>query len=82
MADQADLKALVGDGLAKVTASKEMAKKDYGAGGSVMVVVTLTCDQSIQAVDSAAGWARYLATKYCLDEYKQLEAQLNHLGII
>lgn len=82
MADQADLKQLLGDGMAKVTASKELSKKDYGAGGSVYVSVTLTCDQSMQALESTAEWAKHLATKYCLDEYKQLEAQLSHLGII
>ena len=82
VADQADLKQLLGDGMAKVTASKELAKKDYGAGGSVYVSVTLTCDQSMHAIESTAGWARHLATKYCTEEYANLEAQLHQLGII
>ena len=82
MADQADLKQLLGDGMAKVTASKELSKKDYGAGGSVYVSVTLTCDQSAPALDSAAGWAKHLATKYTMEEFANLEAELQRLGII
>ncbi len=82
MADQVDLKQLLGDGMAKVTASKELSKKDYGAGGSVYVSVTLTCDQSGPVLDATAGWARHLATKYCTEEYSNLESQLHQLGII
>jgi len=82
MADQADLKQLVGDGLSRVTASKELSKKDYGAGGSVYVSVTLTCDQSLPVLDLAANWAKHLATKYASEEYANLEAQLRQLGII
>jgi hypothetical protein len=84
MADQqqVNLKAIIGDGLAKVTASKEVSEKDYGKGGSVHVSVTLTCDQSISIIDNAAMLASTLATKYASEQYAELRAQLVSLGLI
>jgi hypothetical protein len=50
-------KALIGDGLSKVTVASELAEKDYGSGGSVVVSVTLTCDQSEPIIGAAIGLA-------------------------
>ena len=84
MADQqqANLKSFVGDAQAKVTASRELSQSDYGTGGKVFVAVTLTCDQSPDAIDSAAQWASYLASKHAQEQHGQLVVQLQSLGII
>lgn len=79
---QADaLKQLIGDGQAKVTASKELSHKDYGNGGSVFVSVTLTCDQSQVCIDAAANWASYFAEKNAVEQHSKLTQTLAQLGI-
>lgn len=84
MADQqeANLKAFIGDAQAKVTASRELSQSDYGTGGKVFVAVTLACDQNTDAIDSAARWASYLASKHAQEQHGQLVAQLQNLGIL
>lgn len=77
----ADLKQMIGDGQAKVTASREISSKDYGNGGSVFVSVTLTCDQSQQMIDYAAGMAGYFADKNATEQHGQLQQRLAQLGI-
>lgn len=77
--EQADgYKALVGDGLARVTVSKELSESTYGNGGKVMVSVSLTCDQSQGGVNTAITYADRLAS-YWVDQHhgtmKQLLAQ-------
>jgi hypothetical protein len=58
------LKALVGDGLARVTSSFELSDKDYGNGFGVHCAVTLTCDQSEDEVDRAADLGAALACRF------------------
>jgi hypothetical protein len=41
-----DIKALVGDGEARVSVSMGMSNKDYGNGFDIHVSVSLTCDQN------------------------------------
>lgn len=76
-----DLKALIGDGQAKVTVSREYSDKNYGNGGSVFVAVTLTCDQSPEGVEAAIGWANYFADKNAGEQVGTLEGRFQQLGI-
>ena len=79
--EQDVLKQLIGDGRAKVTASREMSHKDYGNGGSVFVSVTLTCDQSQTTIDAAASWAGHFAEKNAVTQHSQLQQTLTQLGV-
>ncbi len=54
-------KGVIGDGLSRVSISKDVAHKDYGNGGGVAVTVTLTCDQSSAALNQALQLAHELA---------------------
>jgi hypothetical protein len=55
-----DLKNIVGDGLARVSAGIGAGEKDYGNGVDVSVMVTLTCDQSREGVDEGFELAAQL----------------------
>jgi hypothetical protein len=79
--EQAQLKSIVGDGLTKVTVSKELSHKDYGNGGSVFVSVTLTCDQSPAIIDYAATAASHHAEKNAVEHHNNLKQTLEQLGI-
>jgi hypothetical protein len=79
---QADLKQLLGDGLAKVTASVEMSESDFGSGGKTFCAVTLTCDQSINAIEGTHAWAFYFARKYAEEQHAVLKESLVAKGIL
>ena len=79
--EQAQLKSIIGDGLAKVTVSKELSHKDYGNGGSVFVSVTLTCDQSPAIIDYAAATASHHVEKNVVEHHNNLKQTLAQLGI-
>jgi hypothetical protein len=68
-------KALVGDGLARVTVSKELSESDYGSGGKTMVSISLTCDQSHAVVNQAITFADQLAL-YWVDQHQQQLRQI------
>lgn len=73
-AQQDYYKQLIGDGLSKVTVSRDEAVKDFGNGGGVMVTVTLACDQSEQGVQAAISLAYTIAdgaVKYYSPQIKQ-----------
>ncbi len=74
-------KSLVGDGLAKVTVSKELSEMSYGNGGKVMVSVSLTCDQSQAGVNGAAGLADQLAVYYLSQHFDQMRGIVSQKGI-
>ncbi len=81
--DQKDrFKSLVGDGLAKVTVSKDLGEKDFGSGGGVVVSVTLTCDQSESGINSAIALANEVATNHTWYYQQQLKGQLIAAGIL
>lgn len=82
MSQQIDLKTIIGDGKARVTVSKELSEKDYGNGGSVFVSVTMTCDQSQDMIDTAAGWAGFHAEKNVVEQHGQLRTRLQQLSIL
>lgn len=75
-------KALLGDGLSKVTVGCDFAEKDYGNGGGVVVSVTLTCDQSEQAVRSAIGLAQEISYQYAWYYRDMLRQQLVQAGVL
>ena len=75
------LKSLIGDGNAKVTASRQISESDYGTGGHVFVSITLTCDQSKVAVGAAVQWAAFLAEDYAFKQHPELKKRLAEAGI-
>lgn len=75
-------KSLVGDGLSKVTVGKDLGEKDFGSGGGVIVSVTLTCDQSEQAVTLAIALAYEVADNHAWHYQQKLKQQLLQSGIL
>jgi hypothetical protein len=75
-------KALIGDGLAKITVARDIGEKDFGSGGSVAVTVTLTCDQSEGSVGNAIALANDIANYYAWHYHSQLKQQLLNAGIL
>ena len=62
-----DIKALIGDGAAKVSVSMGMSDKDYGNGFDVHVSVSLTCDQDRDVVGFAYEAASDIASDIISD---------------
>lgn len=54
-------KQLIGDGLGRISLSRDEADKDFGNGGGIMVTVSLTCDQSSNVVAQTIGLAFQIA---------------------
>lgn len=75
-------KAIIGDGLAKVTVGADFSEKDYGNGGGVMVSVALTCDQSEAATRTAIALANEIASNYAWHYRCQLKQQLVQAGVL
>ena len=46
-----DARKLVGDGLARITVSADMALKEFGSGAGAMVSVSLTCGQDQDTIE-------------------------------
>lgn len=80
---QADqYKAIIGDGLAKVSVGRDLGEKDFGSGGGVIVNVTLTCDQSEGKLNEALRLAHTLSDQACWYYQQQLKKQLVEAGIL
>lgn len=75
-------KALIGDGLAKVTVGRDMGEKDFGNGGGVFVNVTLTCDQDQTVISAAIALAHEVANNNAWYYHQDLKQQLVKAGII
>lgn len=71
-----DCKKLVGDGLARITVSADMALKDFGSGAGAMVSVSLTCNQDQDTIDKAIDLAGEIARQYCVEQHKLAENEL------
>lgn len=76
------MKAIIGDGKARVGVSIDIAVKDFGTGAGAMCTVSLTCDQDENAVSLAgqlAGhYALYIAgmeRQKAVDYLQQLQLQ-------
>lgn len=79
---QDQYKAIIGDGLAKVTIGRDLGEKDFGSGGGVIVNITLTCDQSQGMINHAIALAHQLADSACWHYHQQLKNQLLQAGIL
>ncbi len=73
------MKHLIGDGLAKLTMSSELNDKTYGDGVSCMVSVTVTVDQSENAIADAAQILRVITgeeARTALSEFRDIYRQM------
>lgn len=71
-----DCKKLIGDGLARITVSTDMALKDFGSGAGAMVSVSLTCNQDQDTIDKTIDLAGSIAREYCVEQHKLAEEAL------
>lgn len=74
-----ELKQLIGDGLARVTVSADMGIKDFGTGAGAMATVSLTCDQSVAAVERAAQIAGAMARDIANEQRQRAENELQNI---
>lgn len=75
-------KSLVGDGKARITVSKEVSESDFGKGGKTMVSISLTCDQSANAINGAVAVADQLAVYWVDQHHTNLRQYLYQKGIL
>jgi hypothetical protein len=52
---------LKGDGAANISVEVEFADKTYGQGVSLKVRISLTCDQSLECIETAYQYANQIA---------------------
>lgn len=81
-AQQDEYRALIGDGQARVSVSRDLSEKDYGNGGGVQVTVSLTCDQSQAALNQAIVLAHQLADSACWHYQSATKQQLIDRGVL
>lgn len=74
-----DIKALVGDGQARVTVSADFGIKDYGTGASAMASVSLTCNQDTASIERAARLAGDMARDIAQEQRQRAENELQAL---
>ncbi len=73
------MKHLIGDGLAKITLSSELTDKNFGDGVSCMVSLTVTVDQSEQAIADACSTLRLIAGEEAragMDQFREIHKEL------
>jgi hypothetical protein len=81
-AQQDRFQQVVGNGLSRVSVSRDFSEKDYGNGGGVSVTVSLTCDQSENGVNPAIVLANEIALGWAWHYHQQLKQQLIQAGIL
>jgi predicted flap endonuclease-1-like 5' DNA nuclease len=74
-----EIKALIGDGQARVTVSADFGIKDYGTGASAMASVSLTCNQDTASVERAARLAGDMARDIAQEQRQRAENELQAL---
>lgn len=77
------MKHLIGDGLAKLSMSSELSDKNYGDGVSCMVSVTVTVDQSENAIADAAQILRVITgeeARTAIMEFREIYRQMKADG--
>lgn len=79
---QDQYKALIGDGLGKVTIAREVSESNYGQGGRVFVSVTLSCDQSESGLGQALALANRIAEGTVWHYHSLLKTELVRRGIL
>lgn len=73
-----EYKKIVGDANAHVSASADMAFKEYGSGAGAMVTVSLACNQDLESIEKAVDLAGQLARAYAKEH--QLLAEKEFLA--
>lgn len=73
-----EAKAIVGDGLARVSASLEMKDTNYGTGCGAHITVSLACDQNIEGIHLAHSIASALAEEFLAESFDSALAVFNH----
>ncbi len=71
-----DARKLVGDGLARITVSADMALKEFGSGAGAMVSVSLTCNQDQDTIEKTIDLAGTIARQYAVEQHKLAEEEL------
>ena len=66
---------ILGDGKARVTVSADMGTKEYGRGVSVMVSVSLSCNQDGQTIANAIAMAGNFARGYLTQQHQAAEQE-------
>jgi fructose-1-phosphate kinase PfkB-like protein len=72
---------IVGDGKARVGVSTDFGTKEYGNGVSVMVSVSLTCNQDQQTMMVAMDLAGQMARYYAKEHSKLGQAEYQNLKL-
>jgi hypothetical protein len=75
-------KQMIGDGLASVTASRELSETSYGRGGKLFLSVSLACDQSEAGIASGIAWAKALVEQKVWEHHAEFKTQLVQRGLI
>jgi hypothetical protein len=71
-----EIKALIGDGNAKVTVGADFGISDYGTGAKASAFVTLTCGQDTASIERAASIAGDLARDIAQEQRQRAENEL------
>ena len=71
------LSECVGDGLAKVTVSGDMAVNDFGTKAGAFVSVNVTCGNSEEEISMAHDVARDMVHKLLQEDIEDMEALLD-----
>lgn len=69
-------KEIVGNALARVTVSADMAIKEFGTGVGVMVSVTLSCNQDQETIERGIDLGGQIVRGYCEEQYNLAEKEL------
>lgn len=75
-------KALIGDGKASVTVSRDLSEMHFGNGGKVFVSVSLTVDQSLPGIETGYAWASHFVNKKVWEAHGELKKLLVTMGIL
>lgn len=75
-------KAVVGDGLARVSVGRDMSEMDFGSGGKVFVSVSLVCNQDAQTINYAVGLAASIADYQVEQHFQQMKQRCEAMGLL
>ena len=75
-------KAIIGDGLARVSVGRDMSEMDLGSGGKVFVSVSLVCNQDAQTVNYAVGLAAQIADYQIEQHFQQMKQRCEAMGLL
>lgn len=79
---QDQYKAVIGDGLARVSVGRDLSESDYGSGCKAFVSVSLVCDQSASAINYAVSLADQMATFYVEKHLNEARQRCYGMGLL